>query len=812
MTKFCPQRFLSGTFFILSSSGTKLPITFTPHYYHRMGSMSLRIKVSLIAMGMTLLVIVLLSLIGSATLQRVEQRVADTMMASRQILLTQVLKDQAQRMKEGAQNIQQNFDLRQALKNGDVESLSEIAKKEMSLSDGLGWFERFLIVDQQERPVFMTDSEDSALLDKSIVQTVFNKLETVHGLTRNARGRLVSFLAFPLTLGRHHEVIGVGMFVNGLNDPLQRLQSLDASEVTIVSAEGQIDYAGENAIYRQIETKLPVLGEQSMQTTGLGDRVYLLGVQPVYDNHGVPMAHLVGIKDITTSHQAESRFRLVAYATTLGLMICVLVGSYGFMNRVCAPLEDISNSMNLLAKGELAKVSSNDVQKNIQRRRDEVGAMARAFVEMKHHLNLLIREITRMSSAHDQGDLDFRIETTQFMGAYKTMAEGINAMVQGHIDMNSKAMGVVKAFGDGDFDAPLERFPGKKAYLNETIEQVRGNIKNIIRDTHLSVQAVLAGDLTQRSDASLHRGDFRKIIEGLNAVMDAVSAPFEEIRTVMAALESGDLTQKITSNYSGEFEALQRSINLTIEKLASTMIEVRRAAETLSSATDEVAATAQRLARSSSKQAVSVEKTGAAVEQMASSIAQNAENARVTDAMAIKSTQNAIEGGESVASTVIAMKEIAGKISIIDEMAYQTNLLALNAAIEAARAGKYGKGFEVVAAEVRKLAERSQVAAGEIGTLAISSVKLAEQAGKQLETIVPDIRKTSGLVQEIAAASKEQSQGADQINQAVVQLIQVNQQNAAAAEELASTVEEMNAQAEQLHNQLGFFKLADHQY
>jgi methyl-accepting chemotaxis protein len=192
---------------------------------------------------------------------------------------------------------------------------------------------------------------------------------------------------------------------------------------------------------------------------------------------------------------------------------------------------------------------------------------------------------------------------------------------------------------------------------------------------------------------------------------------------------------------------------------------------------------------------------------MTSSIAQNTENAKVTDGMASKAAKDAVEGGKSVTSTVAAMKQIAKKISIIDDIAYQTNLLALNAAIEAARAGEHGKGFAVVAAEVRKLAERSQVAAQEIGEVASSSVELAEKAGALLAEIVPSIRKTSDLVQEIAAASTEQSSGVVQINSAMSQLSQTTQQNASASEELAATAEEMSSQAEQLQQTMAFFRL-----
>ncbi|MBF0125166.1 MAG: HAMP domain-containing protein, partial [Magnetococcales bacterium] len=289
----------------------------------------------------------------------------------------------------------------------------------------------------------------------------------------------------------------------------------------------------------------------------------------------------------------------------------------------------------------------------------------------------------------------------------------------------------------------------------------------------------------------------------------SITLPLGEGVKLAQALASGDLTQSIQVNQKDEVGQLAEALRNMVDKLKSVVMEVRESSSRVSSNATELSASGQQIAQGATEQAASVEETSAAMEEMTGNIQQTTDNAQTTEKIAATAANDAVAGGEAVLQAVTAMKEIASKIGIIEEIARQTNLLALNAAIEAARAGEQGKGFAVVAAEVRKLAERSQTAAGEISQLSASSVHVAEKAGVIINKLVPDIKRTSELVQEIAAASREQNQGADQINKAIQQLDQVIQQNAGASEEMAATTDELSGMASQLQQSISFFQVGN---
>ncbi len=424
--------------------------------------------------------------------------------------------------------------------------------------------------------------------------------------------------------------------------------------------------------------------------------------------------------------------------------------------------------------GVMDSIGRGDLTAQLEPMPGKKAAMNKSVDRIRGNLKGIVDSVNWVNNEHEKGNIDMTLRADMFKGQFSVLADCINKIVAGHIELNQKAMACVKAFGDGNFDAPLEQFPGQKAEINQTIEKVRSNLKALNQDAQMLAEAAREGRVTVRAEANRHPGDYRKIVEGMNNTLDMIVEP---VLTVKTAAES---------------------INIAAKEIAQGNADLSRRTE---------------------DQAANLEKTASSMDELSSTVKQNAENAKQANELAAQASQVAVKGGSAVNAVVTTMSDInesAHKIediiSVIDSIAFQTNILALNAAVEAARAGEQGRGFAVVAAEVGNLAQRSSVAAREIKELINDSVnktaegsRQVEEAGKTMHEIVDSVKRVSIIIGEIASASNEQSQGIALVNDAVIRMDDVTQQNTALVEEAAAAAESLMDHANELATAVGVF-------
>jgi methyl-accepting chemotaxis protein len=498
----------------------------------------------------------------------------------------------------------------------------------------------------------------------------------------------------------------------------------------------------------------------------------------------------------------------------------------------------------------LAQVSSGKIDELIAHTyKGDHEKMKQAINNVALVLQGLQKELVRLTDASKEGQLSDRGKPDQFQGAYAEIVRGVNAMLDAILLPIAEGNRILAQVSAGKIDEVISQtYKGDHEKMKLAINKVAEVLQVLEKMLVRIANAAKEGQLTERGHPDAMQGSYADIVRGVNSILDAIIAPLNVSAKYVDMISKGDIPPQITDVYHGDFNLIKNNLNTLIvamnditaaaEEIANgnltvtlherspqdklmqalssmvggltqTVSDIRAIAGEVSAASQSISTASIQVSKGASAQAAAAEEASSSMEEMVSNIKQNADNAQQTDKIANKSAKDAQESGKSVLEAVAAMKEIANKISIIEEIARQTNLLALNAAIEAARAGEHGKGFAVVAAEVRKLAERSQKAAGEINQLSANTLKVSEKSGEMLDKLVPDIQRTAELVQEISAASKEQDTGAEQINKALQQLEQVIQQNASASEEMASTTEELTGQSDQLVSALSFFHTGD---
>ena len=520
----------------------------------------------------------------------------------------------------------------------------------------------------------------------------------------------------------------------------------------------------------------------------------------------------------------------------------IVRGVNSILDAVIAPLNVAANYVDRISKGDIPSKITDTYNGDFNTIKNNLNTCIDA-------VNSLVADAGMLVKAAVDGKLATRADASKHQGDFRKIVQGVDDTLDAVIGPLNVAANYVDRISRGDIPARItDTYNGDFNTLKNNLNTCIDAVNSLVADAGMLVKAAVDGKLATRADASKHQGDFRKIVQGVDDTLDAVIGPLNVAARYVDMISKGDVPPQITDTYNGDFNNIKNNLNvlvvamnditaaaeevangnLTVELrerspqdklmqalaamvagLTRTVSDIRAIAGEVSAASQSISTASIQVSKGASAQAAAAEEASSSMEEMVSNIKQNADNAQQTDKIANKSAKDAQESGKSVLEAVAAMKEIANKISIIEEIARQTNLLALNAAIEAARAGEHGKGFAVVAAEVRKLAERSQKAAGEINQLSATTLKVSEKSGEMLDKLVPDIQRTAELVQEITAASKEQDTGAEQINKALQQLEQVIQQNASASEEMASTTEELTGQSDQLVSALSFFHTGD---
>ncbi|MEA9565205.1 MULTISPECIES: methyl-accepting chemotaxis protein [Xanthomonas] len=473
-----------------------------------------------------------------------------------------------------------------------------------------------------------------------------------------------------------------------------------------------------------------------------------------------------------------------------------------------------------------ATVAANIAQGELDERivppsRDETGQLLDNMRRMQEQVQRVLAAQSEMAQRHDAGQISYRMDAESFPGAYATMVRDTNALVGSHIAVKMQLAQIMSRYAIGDLSQDMQRLPGEKAVLTDTMDTVKANLSAMNNEIKLLAQAAASGDFSVRGDAQRFQYDFRAMVDSLNQLMATADANLQSLSKVLQAIAAGDLTARMHGDFHGVFARMRDDANATVTQLADIVGRIQRSTDAINDAASEIASGNQDLSQRTEQQAANLEETAASMEELTSTVRTNAEHAKRASQLVVGAAAVASQGGDVVGQVVSTMagiqaasRKIADIIGVIDGIAFQTNILALNAAVEAARAGEQGRGFAVVASEVRSLAQRSAGAAKEIKHLIDDSVSRVEhgnqlvgQAGRTMQEIVDSVQNVTTIMHEISEASLQQSQGIEQVGQTVAQMDQATQQNAALVEEATAAARAMEEQAQQLRDAVSVFQL-----
>ncbi len=567
---------------------------------------------------------------------------------------------------------------------------------------------------------------------------------------------------------------------------------------------------------------------------------------------------LVAVQDNLANNANTSARLSIIIALSLAIILTLII-STGISTAISKPINEAKNAAKEIAKGNFnVNLSVNS--------KDETGELMQSFIKVRDTINLIVNRINKVSDELREGDTEARIRYDGLNGGFEEAAKAVNEIIDDYVDEILLILNAYGQFGKGNFEVELKQFPGKKAIGNEMFDQLKKNLKSVNSDVSSLITAAIEGRLETRINSSAYNGDWFKLTQGLNNLLEAIITPIDEangillklsqgdfnisvnknykgsfflmmnsfdkmiisvgsyikeITEILETMASGDLRSSISREYIGQFNLIKRSINNISDTLRNTISEIKVSADNVLMGARQISESSMDLANGATMQASSIQELSASILTINEQTHNTANKAQNANDVSEKSIESAKEGNAEMLKMLNSMDEIKQAsnsiskiIKVIDDIAFQTNLLALNAAVEAARAGQHGKGFAVVAEEVRSLAKRSSEAAKDTSVLIENTINkisegttIAQLTANSLQKIVMDINSVSEIISNIYLATKEQNDGISQVTTGINQISEVVQKNSASSEESAAAAEQLSSQSEVLNQMVAHFQI-----